>query len=50
MQDKKIKSGTPSSCRIVGFQWKSVSGKAVPASFEVSMDNLEAAFKKSLLS
>ena len=50
MQDKKIKSGTPSSCRIVGFQWKSVSGKAVPASFEVSMGNLEAAFKKSLLS
>ncbi len=49
MQDKKIKSHTPSMCRIVGLQWNSVSGKPVPAASDVSMDDLRAAFEKALL-
>ena len=50
MQDKKIKSSNPSNCRIVGLQWNSVSGRAVPASFGITLDDLEVAFKASLLS
>ncbi len=49
-QDKKMRSAAPASCRIVGLQWNSLSGKVTAVSLDVESEPLEAAFKKSLLS